>query len=260
MEFCEALAVYHQHLIFVRQCLDHLPKSCTPPLVLRAWEKGGLLVPDWSAEGNISRLWINVCSHMAAGAVLAYGLALPLTHYLRPEGISPANVAVALLLHDAFKRIEQERVAAAERQGEDRAEVNQQAESDAGLFLSEVGFEESIVTMAATTGDFGIRKILARKKEASLLGCKLAFYVDCCISGRKITTYKKRFDALLPCFEPGGIYHHIDPAFRREFGRGHRETYDSVVLPLQQELAEFIGFTGNPDELPLHYAPQFVQG
>jgi hypothetical protein len=178
---------------------------------------------------------MNVAAHNAAVGVVACAL----------SGQNPA-ITEAALVHDAFKRREWEMLQEAKERGDDLGKAHRRAELASAEFLHDLGFNRDTVQIASTTGDLGLEKIMAG--EATLAG-KIVFYADNCVSGDQIVGYTVRFDAMLPAFQPGGRYEYKNEDYRQKFGRTHREVWDSVAIPLEQELASRIGFRGNPSEL-----------
>jgi len=203
---------------------------------MRAWEKGGLLAPSWK-DGQPFRLWLNVIGHNIAVARLAWRLAGRLEGKL--ADVTAIQILEAALVHDAFKRREWEQTQEAKR-SEEWAEKNRQAELANIGFLRNCGFEQAVISLACATGDVGLEAV---RLGTTSLGQKIVFYADNCVSGDKIVGYRKRFDDLLPEFEPGGRYQHVDAAYQVRYGQTHRQIWDAVNIPLQEKLAQLIGFS-----------------
>lgn len=212
--------------------------------ILRAWEAGGLFDFEWNKDGELKRHWTNVVAHQTATAVLANAIVCELGGILKEK--RPKDITVAVLVHDAYKRREQENVMTAKEMGGNQYEALSKSERESKKFLSDIGFCENVVSLAAATGDHGLKQVLS---EETTLSQEIVFYSDCCVSNDQIVGYKKRFDDLLPHFEPGGRYEALNSVFQTEYGKTHREVYDSVVLPLQEKLARLIGFLGDPNDL-----------
>lgn len=228
----------------ISDLLKSLPD--VPDNVARAWEQGGLFVPTWDSEGKIVRLWLNVIAHNVAVARLAYGLALCLIPVFIREDYAVNTIKTAALLHDSFKKREWEMVNRAKQSGKDLAEANREAEVASSRFLKELGFENEVVLLAESTGDFGL-EIMAR--PGVTIGQKIIIYADCCVFGSEIVSYKERFDALLPDFQPGGKYEFLGETYRAKYGESHRKVWDGVILPIQDELARLAKFRGSPTDL-----------
>ena len=212
-----------------------------PIRVIRAWEEGGLFSISWK-NGRIERLWLNVIGHNVTVAVLANRLALR----LKMAGIS--EVTEAALVHDWFKRRESEMVIKAKEEGRDPREANRAGEVMSGELLIGIGFSSEIILLTKSTGDIGLEKMM---EGDATIAEQLIFYADSCVDNTRITTYKERFDALLPYFQPGGRYDHVDRKFLAQYGKTHREVWDSVVLPIQNRLAELADFHEDPNNLPI---------
>jgi hypothetical protein len=178
---------------------------------------------------------MNVAAHNAAVGVVACAL----------SGQDPV-ITQAALIHDAFKRREWEIMQEAKEHGADLVKANRRAELASTDFLRDIGFDHETVQIASTTGDLGLERIIAA--EATLPG-KIVFYADNCVSGERIVGYTRRFDDMLREFLPGGRYGFKNEQYQQKFGRTHRQVWDSVVIPLEQELARHLGFMGNPTEL-----------
>jgi len=219
----------------IAELLARIPVAMVPDRVVLAWEAGGLLSPGWSPQKTLTRTWLNVVAHQVAVAWTAYQLS---------DG-DPV-LTEAALVHDAYKRREWEADERAKQEGVERGEANRQAEVDSGSFLTNLGFDPEVVTVAQTTSDLGLDRIVSGDAD---LRAKLMHYADDCVSGDQIVGYKQRFDDLLPQFQPGGRYEWANDAFQKKYGMTHRETFDSVVLPLETELAERLHYKGDPSTL-----------
>lgn len=240
MDVRECLLVYLDSLQKVSVYLSKLP-HLTSARVFRAWEAGGLLTPQYAADGELERLWVNVVAHQAAAAVLGYHLS---SRLVGPERVS--DIVEALLVHDCFKRREQELKDSAKRSGENQVTASHSAELQTSDFLKRLGFSSRICFLVSTTGDIGLEKMMSGK---ATLDEKIVFYSDCCVSNDEIVGYKRRFDHLKPHFQPGGRYDYVDHAYHNKYGRTHREVWDSVVLPIEQEIIGLIDFQGSPERL-----------
>jgi len=237
MNAVECFAAYRKNAARVEELLAGISSdSFQPDRVILAWERGGLLAPGWTEEGALSRLWINVAAHNAAVGRVAFCL----------SGGDPFATEGGLV-HDAFKRREWEFGEEAKRSGSDRAAVNRGAELAGGTFLQDLGFPDDVVRASKTTGDLGLDLILA---GGVTLAEKIVFYADSCVSGDQIVGYKQRLDDLAPQYEPGGRYEFLAARYREKFGgRTHRQVWDSVVLPLEEELVRELGFSCEPSQL-----------
>lgn len=251
METVKIIRQYRTNFQEIEERLVCIPQEYVPNRVLRTWELGGLLVPAWRPPepAEVERLWINVCTHMASTAVLVYSLASNLIEHPFSEE-EMAHVIEAALVHDAFKRHEQEAIARAKLFGQDAGSVNREAEAASIEFLQAAGIGDAVVRLAGMTGDHGLQYFMGT--DGTLLE-QILFYADCCTSGNYITTYQKRFDRLRPQFQPGGYYDHVNHDFIARYGRTHREIFDSVVLPIGESIARSVGFRDEPDDFPLTF-------
>lgn len=237
--------IYRDHSVRTIELLEKLPADISSKVVL-AWEKGGLLTPAWTSEGELSRLWTVVIAHQAAVAVVAFGLALRLSNLPVNEGFTRKDLAEAALVHDAFKRREFEITQAAKKEGREFASANREAELTSAKFLMELGFAPNVVSLSKATGDIGLERMT---QPDVTVAEQIIFYADCCASNDQIVGYKQRFDDLKPHFQPGGRYEAVDASYQKRWGMTHREKWDEVVLPLQKRLAAFAGFHGDPNNL-----------
>mgnify|MGYP001613009023 FL=1 len=252
MNALEYFANYINTSSRIIELLAQLPESLDLSMVVRAWEKGGLLAPAWK-DGTLDRAWINVVAHQAATAVLAYKLCRLIERELASEGTAIEDVIIAALIHDAPKRLELEMHKVKKTAGQNGFDnVNRDTERFSSAFFAELGFSELVVSIAVTTGNVGLDRIIAGKAS---LGQKLVFYADCCVSGDRIVGYEKRFDDVRKHFEPRGQYLWELELFLRKYGVTKWDTCDGVVLPLQEKLARLIGFQGNPNDLHTHLVP-----
>lgn len=248
MEVSAALLKYATESRRAAELLESIPKHFVSSEVMRAWELGGLLSPAYDTHGILVRTWINVVAHNCAVGRFAYRLARHMEKHLAAEGCTLVHVAQAALVHDAWKRLEDVHVRGEVSRGRDILDAQDSTEEPTLSFLRGIGFSEEVVQIAISTGN----KVfdLSRKQEFQLAK-KIVGYADCCTSGDTVTSYSKRFDDLMPHFEPGGRYAGLNEAFRARYGVTHRERYDQAVLPIQRELANLAGFTGAPTDLYL---------
>lgn len=213
--------------------------------VVLAWEKGGLLTPTWK-NGALIRLWMNVIAHQTATALLAHKLVSYSPVILDREEFTVKEVVEAALVHDSFKRREWEINEKAKQLGKDWATANRKAELSSNKFLNKLGFSDNVVLLASNTGDIGLEQMM---QPNPTIGQQILFYSDCCVSGDKIVSFKKRFDDLLVYFQPGGRYEAVDAAYLQKYGKTHRQVWDSVVIPIQERLAQLTKFSGSPENL-----------
>ncbi len=183
-------------------------------------------------------MWVNVIAHQAAVARVGMGLARTMRSVGDLKNGDWGNIVVACLVHDAYKRREQEERDRAIEDHEDVAAAMRVHEASFESFLIDAGVGEIAARLASYTGNRGLEHIRAGQTS---LAEKIVFYADCSVSDDQIVGYKKRFDALLPHFEPGGRYETEQAAYRERYGRTHREVWDETVLPLQDELTKLIG-------------------
>jgi len=247
----KAFSTYKTTCAKLFEHLNLIPTEYFTERVVLSWEMGGLLSPGTNSDGS-PRHWLNVPAHQTATARLANAIAVPLLRdcskvtkvHVEEE---MRNVVEAALVHDAFKRREQEmRDAAKLAGGESILGAIRRTELANLKFLRGVGFSETVVAFAKNTGDMGLHKIL---DDDTTPGEEIVFYADCCVSNYDIVGYAQRFDDLKPYFEPGGRYEGINAEFMRKYGKTHREMYDSAVLPLERKFAELLKFDGDPSQL-----------
>ena len=204
------------------------------------WQLGGLLNPEW----------INVAEHMSVAAVLGFRIAEDLKRQLVAEKIVPLDVAHALLTHDWAKRKEsglwKSGATAAQMIVESRVNTKEIAEL----------FSEKVAGLSAATGDLGIAT--AETRPLTLVE-KIVFYADCCTAGSTVTTYKERFDTLLPQFSNGGRYEKTDEYFLTTYGMSHRKKYDLIVLPIEAEFLKSSGCAIHREDFPLCLVPPVFQ-
>ena len=228
MEVFNFFAQSREHSARIEELLAKLPVDVVPDRVVAAWEAGGLLSPGWSPEKALARTWLNVVAHQVAVALAAYRL----------SDYDPV-VTEAALVHDAYKRREWEAGERAKNEGVDWATANRRAELTSTTFLAELGFSPEVVRITKMTGDLGLDLIIAGEADDR---AKLMHYADDCVSESTLVGYKKRFDDLAPQFEPGGRYEFANPACQKKHGMNHRELWDSVIIPLEKELAGKLHF------------------
>lgn len=236
MNACDYFAQNCEINAVISRCMEYFPDHCFDDLILRIWEVGGLLHPQWDDNYRLKRSWLNVVAHMAVSATLGYNLALN----TKRHGVSLNSVVRALLLHDWFKRQEQE---------------GGKTDKEGFELLLKMGIPEHVVSLASTTGDIGIERMLSGDAD---LDAMIVFYADCCTSNYQVTTYKRRFDDLKPHFEEGGRYFHLGKVFAEKHGKTHREVYDSIVIPIETKLAGLLGHDKKQESIPLLYSPNFV--
>ncbi len=233
MDALKCLADFHT---VSGKIVEYLSKISTVDIdfarIVRAWDQGGLLEFEFN-YGDLTRHWLNVVAHQAATGVLAHTLSA----MIEEEDQLVKEIVTATLVHDAFKRREQVANQRAKREGRDMEDSGHEVESANESFLLELGFNETVVNLARNTGDLGLRTILEGK---STLAQEIVFYADCCVSNYDIVGYKKRFDDLLPHYQPGGRYDHANEVFMKRYGKTHREVYDSVVLPIERKFAQLM--------------------
>jgi len=241
LEYLKATAAIENHLRF-------FPKEFVSDTVVRAWEFGGLLSPQFEEDGRtIKRMWLNVVAHQVAVARTGHAFAKALKDALVEERAHVGVIVLACLVHDATKRREQDIRDSATRRGQDDAVAVRELERSKE-FLLEIGFTEEIADLASYTGNRGFEDLLAGN---GTLTQKIVFYSDCVVSNYDIVGYKKRFDDVLPHFEPGGRYHGEQQSYIRRYNRTHREMWDSVVIPLQEFFAKLLRHHDSVDTLPL---------
>lgn len=239
MNAVDCLAHYSHWVTRIEELLREIPPEHVSSRFIHAWEKGKLLTPTWK-NNELFRMWFNVIAHQVAVAYLAYRISERL-----PDNSVVSDVTEAALIHDWFKRREAEIISTAKEKGEDMAVANHKAEVTSANLLARIGFSKAVVLISKATGDFGLDIMLSGKGTISQ---KIVFYSDCCVSDDNIVGYQRRFDDLLPHFQSGGRYDWVNAAFIVKHGKTHREVYDSVVLPIQREIADLAGFAGDPND------------
>lgn len=156
----------------------------------------------------------------------------------------------AALIHDWQKRIEEEA----------RENARYMNEQDPTIVADNISKECSVTasliiggTVADLTLMMGHEGILRASQRKLTWEEKILLYVDCCVSDNKITTYQKRADNLASHYRPGGRYKEADIWFKENFGTTRQETYDKIVLPIQQEFADILKIF--PDQVPIAFSP-----
>lgn len=246
MDEAEYLETYAKDIARACELLKQIAKEYYSPKIILAWERGGLFAPAWKDGGEIDRLWVNVIAHQCAVGVLAYRLSSRLENLIRDEGYSLKVIVEAALVHDSFKRREEENKALARQENRDLARAIAEGQSVGKRFIKKIGLDTNVVRIAGITGDKGLQLIRAGR---AIIAEKIVFYADCCVSGDQIVGYKKRFDDLKPHFAPGGRYEGVDEIHLKKYGKKHREYWDEAVIPLEEELARLAKFPGKPEEL-----------
>lgn len=248
MNTLDCFATYREHAAKIHDYLKSIPSSTVSSKVIMAWEQGGLLSPTWGENGELVRLWTNVIAHQAVTAVLVHRISIHVSSFLSiNENYTINDMVEAALVHDAYKRREWEINEKAKKLGKDWAESNRGAELNSRQFLAKIGFSDNILRLTKATGDIGLELMMTGN---ATIGEKVIFYADCCVSNDEIVSYKQRFDDLLPHFQPGGRYESVNETYARKYnGRTHRQVWDSVVIPIQEQLAQLTEFRGAPEEL-----------
>lgn len=237
----------------ITETLELLKTGAFSEEVLYLWECGGLLRPNWSdwrSPRFVRRMWLNVVSHMATVAVLAESLGFRLEAHLKARFTSVEMLTRAALVHDWHKKVEAKEFEKARRKdpAADIVPVAREVDRQAEEFTEKVLGSE-VAALLGATGDNGLPTILKAPLSHQIL-----FYADACVDGARITTYRKRMDALLPHFAPGGRYAGVDDTFRKRFGMTHHEFWDTVAIPLEKGLADLAGIS-LAETLPLAVSP-----
>lgn len=231
--------------------LSGLPAAQIPARVLKAWEVGGLLTPAYTANGEVAA-WTNVIVHQVTAARLAFNLASALRQRFQLTLTETEEIIEAVLVHDFHKRLETGKIRAAQKIGGSVSEASVETELRSTQLLSGLGFSRNVISLVAATGTNGVELMLFGQPS---LGEKLVFYCgDCCVSGDQIMPYKKRFEAARIQYQPSGRYAGQDEEFGQKYGQGVIDTYFLILEPLQQQLAELLGFKDDPGKIPQHYS------
>lgn len=238
---------YQRSTARAHELLEQIPATYVPDRVVLAWEQGKLFSPAWQKGGRLERAWINVIVHNAAVGLLTFRLGSHLWHQLLIEGTPLGSLVEAALVHDSYKRQAEEFKYKAVTDGKDVVLATIEAEAMSCRFLTDLGFPKQVITLTAATGINALDFI--RSGQPVLLAQKLILYADACVSGGQIVGYLKRFKHLKPHFESGGRYAGVNESFLKIYGKSHQEVWDSVILPIQDELARLIKFSGVPEDL-----------